>query len=190
MALVSEFSRCSLCDGQLDRPYMGLPDGARGMPAELWRYCDSVVHMDCFERWEPRKIFSEKCFEHVIDLWNHPSHGMGYILVQKTQWALKCGPIGPHTAGQRPEFAQLLRQMSGDHADRWEPFYTSVIMRDWTIDLRSKWFNWDEFVNEGYRTTWPLQGQALIDADITMTEVRKEVPNLETLYSLLEKQIK
>lgn len=190
MAIYTDETVCSLCGRALDRPFMGLSWFRGNLPQEILVYGDSIMHVDCFDDWEHRLQFSEGAFTHKLELWHKSGSSRGYVLLQFENTALICGPIGSHTVGATPLVAEIMRQMSGWRADASAPLFTEVILRDWDLELRSNWYDWDEFINGGYKRQLEglsLKSKAQIDSIID--DIRKDIPNLESLWKKLNEQI-
>jgi hypothetical protein len=62
MALIGEWSTCTICGGALDRPYTATSGVAFASNQRLWAYCDAPLHFDCLSTWADREEFSREYF--------------------------------------------------------------------------------------------------------------------------------
>jgi hypothetical protein len=190
MAIVDEFDVCALCSGKLDRPYKGLSNYGFSLPKEIERYCDDVMHMDCFENWEHRLQFSHDAFRGNTVRWLKSSPSVGYLLLKADSYILVCGPTGPHTANTTDLGAAVTRAISGWRADEFAPLFTSIFLRDWDLGLRSNWFDWYAFLNYGYKKRLEgLSEDAKAEIDAIVDEVRKQIPDLPALWEKLQEKL-
>ncbi len=145
MALISDNSRCAICDESLSRPYTATSGCAFSPGHRLFAFCDAPLHFSCLEGWSDREEFSLAYHKQALDACRE---GYGTLIHVGESWFLGCGPSTP---------PQL-------------PYFAQVVLCDWPIRLYTRLEEWDIFVREGYRES--LVGEALARADAVMAEVR------------------
>jgi hypothetical protein len=181
MALVFEFTVCSLCGGTLDRAYKGLSEFMGNLPLEIMEYGDSVMHMDCFEGWEHRLQFSQESFRFDLERWSIAVPSIGYILLQAENYLFVCGPATKHT-----EAVIALNNLEVWEDNRTAPSYTHIYLRDWDLALRSHWVDWEEFLEEGYKKRLEgLSEASKAEIEAIVDDVRKQIPDMEALWAKL-----
>jgi hypothetical protein len=183
MAQVDEFTVCSLCGGSLDRPYKGLSWFGFSLPKEIEQYGDSVMHMDCFERWEHRLQFSDDAFRGNIIRFRKSSPSIGYLLLQADNYIFVCGPV------------YTVDEIESKQVFVWQdnlpaPKYTHIFLRDWDLALRSHWIDWEEFLEEGYKKRLEgLSEASIAEIDAIVDDVRKQIPDLPALWAKLREKM-
>jgi hypothetical protein len=183
MALVYEFSVCSLCGESLDRPYKGLSWFGFSLPAEIAEYGDGVMHMDCFERWEHRLQFSHDAFRGTVTNFRKASPSIGYLLLQADNYVFVCGPVYAIDEIES-------KQLGVWRDDLSTPAYTHIFLRDWDLALRSHWVDWDEFLEKGYKTRLAgLSEASRAEIDAIVDDVRKQIPDYPALWAKLREKM-
>jgi|GEM_PF-6237955 len=180
---------CSLCGKSLDRPTIGLSWFIGNLPEEIFQYGETTMHMDCFDGWKHRLRFSHEAYPLSLKRYKVSRGQSGYLLHEAENYALVCGPIGPHTSNTTPLVADLFRTWHGSHAGELAPFYTDVILRDWDFRLRSNWYDWEQFIFDGYKQQYDgLSTESKAQIDDIMTQLRGHIPGLETLWAILDQK--
>jgi hypothetical protein len=157
MALITQHSRCAICNSKLDRPYTATSGIAPDIEADLFEFCDAPLHLDCLETWPHRDAFARAYFVAAVRFHEHPLRG---VLLRTDTLALVTGPA---PRGQTPDYA-------------------AIHLRDWPLQLYSKWNAWTSFVDGGFRTGW--SGQALHAATEAVRVVAAVAPDLAALRAL------
>ena len=158
MQIVPSRSKCAICRGELDRPYMA----NRGLPPftstpHLEPYYDAPLHLDCLPGWSYREeYFREYAARGLFARWR----GAGTLLGVTPDWLLFCKP-------------------------RFEDRALDVVVVDfatWPFRPRTTWSEWETFIHGGYRDqTAPPQSDVV---DAVMAQVRELAPTLDALQSL------
>jgi hypothetical protein len=178
---VLEQTTCSICGYPLEEPTLSLPNLILQLPQHFWNYCEATVHWSCFARWEHRLTFSQPDFEHQVNKYKPNKPDIGYVLLQRDNWALLCGRKGPHTHGSEL-VASITRHMHGEYADMEAPLTAGLAFRDWVFKPYSRWYGWDKFVMQTYE--W-LPDLARAEIQDMMRELRYLVPDVQALDGLL-----
>lgn len=181
MAIITDESTCAICDQPLSRPYIDTWGTFFEPNDPLFRYCDAPLHIDCVADWPHRVEFSNGYFA----MWRENYRdGGGNLLVEREDWMLVTGPVGPHIKpDMKPAFVKIMLEMSGRTEDTLDPIYAEVITANWPLRLRSDWLQWDQFIS-GLDDVTP-EDAANVEAKRVLLEVREIAPNLEVLRKLL-----
>lgn len=155
---------CPICGGDFKdgRPYTCTSGVVFIPPHPLYEYCDAGLHYECLENWPHTAEFSKGYYLATKSMFEY----MNTLLIEGQGWILGCGPA------PRSKL----------------PYYVKITLENWPFSLKSKWDDWDLYLEGKYRDG--ICGRALEDANMIVKQVRELVPNLKALEIIRQEKLK
>ena len=166
MALIFETSRCSLCGGELDRPFLSTSGCAFPETHRLWQYCDAPLHIDCLQDWPDRIEFCSAYYRQRLD--QYAREGW-YVLATGDGWF--CGKTSPYPG-------TIFAAGDGDLVE--------IRVEDWPIRFLAHISRWSEFIRgDWHDSASNLHSYAFARAQIVIAEAKTLIPDTQALYKLI-----